>query len=125
MAESGDNGVVDVSPDECLNSTDDTNLSFGGCIFHEFGCCNDIECVKCGTVVAVEMLPNDEPPMTNVDEPFPAFCGFTVIGSELWPSLIISLLVAVELLDNDSFRGGCNVCWVNCEHRVAIGRDSM
>lgn len=40
---SGDNGVVDVSPDECLNSTDETKRNRGGCIFHEFCCCNDIE----------------------------------------------------------------------------------
>lgn len=43
---SGDSGVVDVSPEVCLNSTDETNRNRGGCIFHEFCCCSDIEWVN-------------------------------------------------------------------------------
>lgn len=67
------------------------------------------------------MLPMDEAPITKVDEPF-ALLGFNVSPSALCPSLAISLLVVVELLDSDSFRGGCSVC--NWEHRVATGRES-
>lgn len=114
--------MVDVSPDVCLNSTDETNRNRGGCIFHEFCCCNDIEWVKCGiVVVASDMLPIDEPPNT-ADDPFPALVGFIVIASE--SSLMASLFVAVELVV-DSLRGGCRVCCVNCVHRAATGRESM
>lgn len=56
-----------------------------------------------------EMLPIDEAPMTNVDEPL-ALLGFCVSTSALCPSLAASLFVVVELLDSDSFRGGCRVC---------------
>lgn len=67
------------------------------------------------------MPPIDDAPITNVDEPF-ALLAFNVRTSALCPSLAISLFVVVELLDSDSFRGGCNVC--NCEHKAATGRES-
>lgn len=64
----------------------------------------------------------DDAPMTNVDEPFAGLVGFNVSASLLCSSLASSLFVVVELLDNDSLRGGCSVC--NCEHKVATGRES-
>lgn len=121
---SGESGVVDVSPDECRNSTDETKRNRGGCIFHEFCCCNDSECVKCGIVVVSDTLPIDDG-ITSVEEPFPVLFWLIVIASELWPSLIISLFVVVELLDSDSFRGGCSVECVNWEQSAATGRESI
>lgn len=67
----------------------------------------------------------DEPPITNVDEPFAALVGFIADASVLWPSLTISLFVVVELLDSDSLRGGCNECCVSCVQRAATGRESI
>lgn len=110
--------MVDVSPDECLNSTDDTKRKRGGCIFHELCCCNDNECVRYDAGIHSDMLPAEDP-TTIVDEPFAAGLGFNVSASVLCPSLAISLFVVVELLDRDSPRGGCNEL-----HNAATGRVS-
>lgn len=59
--------------------------------------------------------------MTRVDDAL-ALLGFKVSTSALCPSLAISLFVVVELLERDSFRGGCSVC--NWEHKAATGRES-
>lgn len=63
----------------------------------------------------------DEAPIASVDEAL-ALLGFKVSTSPLCPSLAISLFVVVELLERDSFRGGCSVC--NWEQSAATGRES-
>lgn len=89
---SGERGVVDVSPDECLNSTDDTKRKRGVCIFHELCRCSDIEWVRCGTIVVSDELPVDG--ITIVDEPSPAVFELVVAPSGLCVSLMVSLLNA-------------------------------
>jgi len=115
---SGESGVVDVSPDECRNSTDDTKRSFGGWALNG-ACCNDWEWESCDAMPGgrgeTVLIPCPEPlgPLPN-DWPIK-------VGAEPTATSQLSLVVVcgsrpVELLDTDS-RGGCNVC---CE-RVSLG----
>lgn len=116
---SGESGVVEVSPEECRNSTEETNRSFGGCALNG-ACCRDCEwesweAIPGGSAEAVVM-------------PWPELLGAgpTKVGAEpaatspLWLSLVVVWWSRpVELLERDS-RGGCSVCWESVSLGVQI-----
>lgn len=133
MGLSGDNGVVDVSPDEWRNSTEETKRSLGCWAFHDC-CCNDIECARneatCWWLADAELpvnvlaeppTPPPLPPATMVEDPLCARLGDGVTHSALWLSALllwtlpwwwcpavslwlVFVVVVVELLDWDSPR---------------------
>lgn len=115
---SGDRGVVDVSPEECLNSTDDTKRSFGGWALNG-ACCRLCEWDNCdvtpdGRAVAIvaELVPWLEAAPEPDAPPAPIRVGAEPIAwsPPLWLSLVVWWSLPVELLESDS-RGGCSVCW--------------
>ena len=121
---SGDRGVVDVSPDDVLNSTEETKRSRGGCVLTD--ACSETEWDRWG------MLPPMPEPSrpTGVaggcrsTEPASASVQEVSVRSALCESAIRPpsrlLVVVVVELDRDSPFGAWSVCWDRVSLEVQI-----